>query len=48
MKTRQGRRQQTQQQQQASQQQQAVTDEARNTFYRAFGACMEGKGYTIK
>jgi Ca2+/H+ antiporter len=22
--------------------------EARNTFNRAFGACMEGKGYTIK
>jgi hypothetical protein len=48
MKTRQGRRQQAQQQQQASQQQQTATDEARNTFYRAFGACMEGKGYTIK
>lgn len=42
MKTRQGRR------QQAEQQQQAATDEARNTFNRAFGACMEGKGYTIK
>jgi hypothetical protein len=41
MKTRQGRR------QQASQQQ-VATDEARNTFNRAFGACMEGKGYTVK
>lgn len=48
MKTRQGRRQQTQQQQQASQQQQAVSDEARSTYNRAFGACMEGKGYTVK
>lgn len=47
MKTRQGRRQQTQQQQQASQQQ-AVTDEARSVYNRAFGACMEGKGYTVK
>ncbi|MFZ2040072.1 MAG: YMGG-like glycine zipper-containing protein, partial [Desulfobacterales bacterium] len=42
MKTRQGRRQQTQQQQQA------VSDEARSTYNRAFGACMEGKGYTVK
>ncbi|MFO7496107.1 MAG: hypothetical protein R6X05_10810 [Desulfobacterales bacterium] len=41
MKTRQGRRQQTQQQQ-------AASDEARSTYNRAFGACMEGKGYTIK
>lgn len=48
MKTRQGRRQQASQQEQASQQQQAATDEARNTFNRAFGACMEGKGYTVK
>lgn len=48
MKTRQGRRQQAQQQQQASQQQQAAYDEARSTYNRAFGACMEGKGYTVK
>jgi hypothetical protein len=47
MKTRQGRRQQASQQEEASQQQ-AATDEARNTFNRAFGACMEGKGYTVK
>jgi hypothetical protein len=28
---------------QAKQQQQAL-----NTFYRGYGACMEGRGYTIK
>jgi hypothetical protein len=48
MKTRQQKRQQTQQQQQASQQQQATNDEARNTYNRALGACLEGKGYTVK
>ncbi len=48
MKTRQQRRQGAQQQQQASQQQQATYDEARNTYNRAFGACLEGKGYTVK
>jgi len=48
MKTRQNRRQQEQQQQQASQQQQAANDQARDTYNRAFGACMEGKGYTVK
>jgi len=32
------------QQQQAQGQQQAQV----NTFYRAYGACMEGRGYTIK
>jgi len=48
MKTRQQRRQQTQQQQQASQQQQATQDEARNAYNRALGACLEGKGYTVK
>lgn len=32
-----------QQQQQAAQQQQAGMD----TFYRAFGACMEGRGYAV-
>jgi hypothetical protein len=32
------------QNQQAQQQQQ----QALNTFYRAYGACMEGRGYTIK
>ena len=48
MKTRQQRRQGAQKQQQASQQQQAAYDEARNTYNRAFGACLEGKGYTVK
>jgi hypothetical protein len=37
-------------QQQATRNQQAVSQqhEMINTFYRAFGACMEGRGYTIK
>ncbi len=48
MKTRQQRRQQTQEQQQASQQQQATNDEALNAYNRALGACLEGKGYTVK
>jgi hypothetical protein len=48
MKTRQGRRQQAQVQQQVTQQQEAAHGEVRNTYNRAFGACMEGKGYTVK
>lgn len=48
MKTRQGRRQQVQQQEQASQQQVAAHSELQNAYNRAFGACMEGKGYTVK
>lgn len=48
MRTRQGRRQQAQQQEQASQQQSAAHSEAQNAYNRAFGACMEGKGYTVK
>jgi outer membrane protein with glycine zipper len=37
-------------QQRDAQNQQAVAQqqEVINTFYRAFGACMEGRGYTIK
>jgi hypothetical protein len=37
-------------QQQAARNQQAVSQQQEmiNTFYRAFGACMEGRGYTIK
>lgn len=37
-------------QQQAAQNQQAVAQQQEmiNTHYRAFGACMEGRGYTIK
>ena len=38
------RRNQAAQQQQA----QAQTSETLNTFYRALGACMEGRGYTVK
>ena len=38
------RRNQAEQNQQAQQQQQQVL----NTYYRAYGACMEGRGYTIK
>jgi len=35
---------------QAAQNQQAVQQQqdALNTYYRAYGACMEGRGYTIK
>ena len=37
-------------QQQAAQNQQSVAQQQEliNTHYRAFGACMEGRGYTIK
>jgi hypothetical protein len=48
MKSRDQKRQQTQQQQQASQQQQATNAEALNAYNRALGACLEGKGYTVK
>ena len=48
MKTRQSRRQQTQAQQQQAQQQTAATDEKRSTYNRAYSACLEGKGYTVK
>ena len=48
MKTRQGRRQQAQTQQQQAQQQTAATDEKRSTYNRAYSACLEGKGYTVK
>ena len=48
MKTRQGRRQQEQAQQQQAQQQTAATDEKRSTYNRAYSACLEGKGYTVK
>jgi hypothetical protein len=37
-------------QRQAAQQQAAVSGQQQTiaTFYRAFGACMEGRGYTVK
>jgi hypothetical protein len=31
-----------------NQQAQAQRQQQMNTFYRAYGACMEGRGYTIK
>lgn len=43
-KKRKGEKQQAAAQQQATQQQQASVD----GYQRAFGACMEGKGYTVK
>jgi hypothetical protein len=48
MRTRQAKRQGAQQQDQAAQQQAASYSEALSTYNRAFGACMEGKGYTVK
>jgi hypothetical protein len=48
MRTRDMKRQQAQAQEQASNQQQAEFAEMQNTYNRAFGACMEGKGYTVK
>jgi hypothetical protein len=42
------RRNQAQQQQQVQQQHQAQQQQTINTFYRAYGACMEGRGYTIR
>jgi hypothetical protein len=37
-----------QQAQQQAQQQSASYDYARSEFYRAFGACMAGRGYTVR
>jgi hypothetical protein len=48
MKTRQSRRAQTQGQQQQAQQQDAAYDQQRSTYNRAYSACIEGKGYTVK
>jgi len=48
MKSRQSRRQQAQAQQQQTQQQDAAYDQKRSKYNRAFGACLEGKGYTVK
>ena len=48
MKTRQNRRAQAQGQQEQAQQQQAADAQKRSDYNRAFSACMEGKGYTIK
>jgi hypothetical protein len=48
MKTRQNRRNQAQAQQQQAQQQNAATDQKLSTYNRAYSACLEGKGYTVK
>ncbi len=42
------KRQKQQQQQQAQQQQSAALGQAQASYNRAFGACMEGRGYTVK
>jgi len=48
MKTRQNRRQQAKAQEQQVQQQDAAYEQKRATYNRAYSACMEGKGYTVK
>lgn len=48
MRSRQKRRQQAQAQQQQAQQQAAAVAEKRNTYNRAYTACMEAKGYSVK
>ncbi len=48
MRSRQNRRNQAQAQQQQAQQQNAATDEKRSVYHRAYSACLEGKGYTVK
>jgi uncharacterized protein YcfJ len=48
MKTRQNRRNHAQAQQQQAQQQAAATGQKRSTYNRAYSACLEGKGYTVK
>jgi len=48
MKKRQAKRQQAQAQQQQTQQQDAAYEQKQSTYNRAFSACMEGKGYTVK
>ena len=48
MKSRSQRRQQAQVQEQQTQQQAAADDASRSTYNRAYSACMEGKGYTVK
>ncbi|APG26824.1 hypothetical protein A7E78_02540 [Syntrophotalea acetylenivorans] len=42
------RRQSSQQQEQWAQQQQASYEQQRGQYNRAWGACMEGKGYTVR
>ena len=48
MRRRDQRRQQEQAQQQWAQKQTAAYTQKRNAYNRAFGACLEGRGYTVK
>jgi len=48
MRRRDQRRSQQQAQQQWEEQQAAEYAQKRNTYNRAFGACLEAKGYTVK
>ena len=41
-------RQENAQQEEAAQQQQAATTDLQQSYQRAYGACLEGKGYTVK
>jgi hypothetical protein len=48
MKSRDQKRQQQAAQQQQAQQQEAAGAQNRSAYDRAYSACMEGKGYTVK
>jgi len=48
MRSRDQKRQQAQAAQQQNQQQQAADAQKRNAYNRAYSACIEGKGYTVK
>lgn len=48
MRSREKRRQQTEAQQQQAQQQEAAYAQKKGTYTRAYSACMEAKGYTVK
>jgi len=48
MRQAEGRRQGAMQQAQAEQQQQAAQQEGLDSFQRAYSACLEGRGYTVK
>ena len=48
MKKRQTQRDQAQAQAQKEQQEQAALAQKRDTYNRAYGACLEGRGYTVK
>jgi hypothetical protein len=48
MRKRQQRREQAQVQEQQAQQQASASEAQRSTYNRAYSACLEGKGYTVK